>query len=99
MANRAEIKVTPIPGAGMQIARSPEMREWMRARVADIASDLRADAPVKTGAGRGSIASDTALAAAGWEGSAGWDEAHYYMGIQQSRTHWADPAVADIRYV
>jgi len=75
------------------------MREWLKERVADIAAGLRSDAPVKTGAGRGSIASDTALAVQGWTGEAGWDEAHYYMGIQQSRTHWADPAIAKIRYV
>lgn len=100
MANRVDYKVTPIPGGALEIARSPELRAWLAERMRSIADDLRRDAPVKTGAGRGSIASDVELSSGGWAGSAGWDAEHYYMGIQQTRKHWADPVVDHIdRYV
>jgi hypothetical protein len=99
MANRAELDVTIIPGAGAQIARSQHMRAWLAERMKSIADDLRSEAPVKTGRGRGSIHSDVDLSSAGWTGTAGWDTEHYYMGIQQTRTHWADQAVSRIRYV
>ena len=36
---------------------------------------------------------------AGWYGTASWDNAHYYMGIQNSRTHWAEPTAQRVRFV
>jgi hypothetical protein len=99
MANKAEIKLTPIPGAGDEIARSPELRAWLAGQMRGVADNLRSEAPVKTGAGRASITSAVDRGTQGWVGTAGWDSEHYYMGLQQSRTHWADGAIARVRYV
>lgn len=92
--------MTYYPGAIMAIAQSEATRRMVQAKVDTLAYGLRAGAPVRTGAGRASITAKTERDFEhGWVGTATWDEEHYYMGILNSRTRWADPTVAAVRYV
>lgn len=91
--------MTYYPQAWDRIARSPELYSWVDGKVTRAAEDLRRSAPVRSGAGRNSINSAVRMAAEGWMGTATWDDAHYYMGIQNAHTHWAESAVQRVRYV
>lgn len=99
MTSSVTTRVTLRPDGFARLARSPEVRQVL-STVSDRGADsLRQAAPSRTGAGRASIYSDVRMGPDGWYGVASWDDAHYYMGIQQTRTRWADPAIARIRYV
>jgi hypothetical protein len=95
----AEVTVTVHTGLALELARSPQMRTILGDVADGLAAELRSEAPVRTGAGRRSITSDVVMAAEGWVGTAGWDPAHFYMGIQNRRTHWAQPTLSRVRYV
>jgi len=94
-----EVQVTVHDEVIREIARGPELREFLLRTVSEFASELRADAPVRTGAGRRSIVAKVEMGATGWYGTASWDDAHYYLGIQNSRTRWAQPTLSRVRYV
>lgn len=94
-----DVNVTFYPQAWDAISRGPELHDFMQGKASDAADELRRFAPVRSGAGRRSITSRAVLGVDGWEGRATWDDEHYYMGILNSRTHWADPAVQRVRYV
>jgi hypothetical protein len=96
---RTEVAVTVYPKAWDSIARSEQVHSWLDVKVSGIAEDLRRAAPVRSGAGRNSISSAVRMGADGWYGTASWDDAHYYMGIQNSRTHWAAQAAQRVRFV
>jgi len=82
-----------------EIARGPEVYAFVRRLVDDAAETLRRNAPVRTGAGRGSIRAEVHMGPDGWYGTASWDESHYYMGILNASQKWADRAAAQVRYV
>lgn len=82
-----------------EFARSPEVHDFLKDRAEEAADALRANAPVRTGAGRASVRVHMEMGPEGWYATASWDEAHYYMGIQNTRQHWADRAAATVRYV
>lgn len=82
-----------------EIARGPETYNFVRKQVDETAETLRRSAPVRTGAGRGSITGRVWMGPDGWFGTASWDEAHYYLGIQNAQRKWADRAAALVRYV
>lgn len=95
----AEVRVTVHTGLVAELARSPQMRTLLGEVAAGLAAELRSEAPVRTGAGRRSITSDVLMDTDGWVGTAGWDPEHFYMGIQNRRTHWAQPTLSRVRYV
>lgn len=91
--------VTVRPEFAAKLAYSPTMRRVLERQADRISAELRAAAPVKTGAGRASIRTRTALGPTGWEASASWDAQHYYLGIQNTRTHWAEQVVQRLRNI
>lgn len=93
------VRVTPNVALVPVLSHGANIQAHLRRMAERAADDLRQSAPARTGAGRASITGGTVMTADGWVGTAGWDRAHYYMGIQQSRTHWADPAFQRVRYV
>jgi hypothetical protein len=96
---RYEVNVTVFPAAIEAIKQGEETRQLVSRRTEDAAFSLRAGAPVRTGAGRASITASTERDFdSGWIGKATWDDEHYYMGILNSRDHWADEAVQRLRY-
>lgn len=98
--NGFDVQVTYYPEVIDAIAAGDETRALVEGKANDAAADLRSEAPVRTGAGRASIRARTERDGDGsWVGAASWDDEHYYMGIQNSRTHWAAPTVQRVRYV
>lgn len=95
----ATVQVIVHPEVVAELARSAVLRDQLAEIVGGFAAELRSEAPVRTGAGRRSIDSGTEMTAEGWAGWAGWDPQHYYMGIQNSRTRWAEPTLRRVRYV
>lgn len=93
------VQVRIIPGAVDRIARSMEVHDNVKRIVDDLAEGLRRAVPVRTGAGRKSVTGRVAMGPNGWYGAASWDEAHYYLGILNSRRHFAEPVMDRIRYV
>lgn len=96
---RFEVKTTYYPEVIDEIEMSDDTRLMIQSKVDDAAADLRSEAPVRTGAGRASIRSKTEREGVEWVGTASWDDEHYYMGILNSRTHWAEPTVQRVRFV
>lgn len=96
---RYEVNVTTFPEAIAAIRESQGTRALVGRYADSAAFALRASAPVRSGAGRASIRSATEHNfEAGWVGTASWDDEHYYMGIQNSRTSWASKAARSVRY-
>jgi hypothetical protein len=93
------VQVTYYPEVMDEIQGSDDTRDLVLAAADDAATDLRSEAPVRTGAGRASIRARAERDGLDWVGAASWDDEHYYMGIQNSRTHWAEPTVQRVRYV
>jgi hypothetical protein len=82
------------------LARSQDCYDFVRSVVDGEAIGLFEAAPVRTGAGRASIRGRVEMGVDGWVGAASWDTQHYYMGLRNTRTHWADRVAAQqIRYV
>jgi hypothetical protein len=94
-----DVQVTYYPEVIDEIAMGDSTRALLQDKVNDAAADLRSEAPVRTGAGRASITATTERDGTDWVGKAGWDDEHYYMGILNSRDHWAEPTVQRVRYV
>ncbi len=104
MASRVTVRVTVRQSGLEAIKRGPEVYSFVRRHTDNAAEALRRAAPVRTGAGRGSITTDVVMGPDGWVGYASWDERHYYLGIlnaRETQTHegWADRAAATVRYV
>lgn len=93
----ALVTVTIRPDFAAKLAFSPDMERLLRRKADAVAAKLRAAAPVESGAGRASIRGRTAMTPRGWIASASWDEQHYYLGILNTRTHWAEPVVQGLR--
>lgn len=99
MVNRVSVEVDVHHGALAEMARAHDTRELVLRVAEDIAEGMRAGAPVRTGAGRASIRAHAEMGSDGWYATASWDERHYYMGIQNTRRHFAEPALSRVRYV
>lgn len=99
MAERVTVVVNVHHRAIHDIAFGHETYNMVRRTAEEVAQEMRRGAPVRTGAGRGSIRGGVELTADGWVGTATWDERHYYMGIQNSRRPFAEPALSRVRYV
>ena len=100
MRGRYDVNVQVFLEVIDQIAAGQETRLMVTRKTEAAAQSLRAGAPVRTGAARASISSTVDRDfEAGWVGKATWDDEHYYIGILNSRTHWAAGAVQRIRYV
>jgi hypothetical protein len=99
VTTRVEVKIRIIPGAMDRVARSPEVRDRIQEIVDSLAEGLRRAVPVRTGAGRRSIKGRVVMGPNGWIGGASWDEAHYYLGILDSRHHFAEPVMNRVRHV
>jgi hypothetical protein len=82
-----------------EIARGPDTYDFVRRVTEDVAEQIRGSAPVRTGAGKGSIRAVVHMGSDGWYGTASWDVKHYYMGIQNARRKFVEPVAARIRYV
>jgi hypothetical protein len=96
----ADVRVTVYEDRLRALARSQDAYEFVRAIVEREVRVLVAAAPVRTGAGRASIRPRVEMGPDGWYGTASWDTSHYYMGLRNVRTHWADRVAAQgIRYV
>lgn len=95
----SKVVVRVIPGAVDRIARSSDTRDYVQDYVDRLADTLKPSVPVRSGRGRKSVKGRVAMGARGWYGTASWDEQHYYLGILNSRMHFADAAIARIRYV
>jgi hypothetical protein len=91
--------VRVIPGAVDAIARGPDVYAFVQGLVDEAAATMREGAPVRTGAGRASIRGQVWMGPDGWFGTASWDVQHYYMGIQNDRRHFVEPALSRVRYV
>lgn len=95
-----EVNLTFYPAAIEAIKQSDDTRVMVSGRADMAAAALRSSAPTRSGAGRASINSMTERDfETGWVGKASWDDEHYYMGIQNSRTGWANSAASRVRYV
>jgi hypothetical protein len=95
-----EVNVTYYPAALEAIKGGEETRQLVQGRTDNAAFALRSSAPVRSGRGRASITATTQRDFLdGWVGKATWDDEHYYMGIQNSRTAWASKVADRIRYV
>jgi hypothetical protein len=94
-----DVKVTVYESSLTAMARGPEMYDFVYGVVSDAAAAMRDEAPVRTGAGRGSIIGRVEMGTEGWYGRASWDRAHYYMGIQNARRSFVEPALTRVRYV
>lgn len=99
MSKAFEVNVTYYPEVIDEIAMGDETRDLVLAKADDAATDLRSEAPVRSGAGRASIKARVERDGTDWVGAASWDDEHYYMGILNSRDHWAEPTVQRVRYV
>ncbi len=99
MVNRPEVDVNVHPRALEEIARSHDTYDLVRDTAERVAAEMRHGAPVRTGAGRASIRARADMTPDGWVATASWDERHYYMGIQNARRRFAEPALSRIRYV
>lgn len=97
---RYEVNVTVYLSAIDAIKDSADTRSMVQRYADSAAFNLRASAPVRSGAGRASITARTERDFdSGWVGKATWDDEHYYMGILNSRTGWAAQAASRVRYV
>lgn len=97
---RYEVRLTVYPEAIEAIKTGESTREMVRGKTDAAVFNLRASAPVRSGAGRASITSTTDRDfESGWVGRATWDDEHYYLGILNSRTGWASRVADRIRYV
>ena len=99
MADTVRVDVNVHRAAIAEIARGHETYELVTRFADDVVEEMRRGAPVRTGAGRASIRTRAALGPDGWYATASWDERHYYMGIQNGRRQFAEPALARVRYV
>lgn len=99
MAQSVTVTVQVNSALPMELAHGPEIHEMLRRAVDALASDMRAHAPVRTGAGRNSIEGEVLMTPEGWVGVASWDAKHFYMGIQDRRKPFAEPALQRVRYV
>lgn len=99
MADNVVTDVTINGGAVLYLARSPEMQHLLEQIADAVAQDVRDHAPVKTGAGKDSIEGDAILVDEGWIAAISWDRKHFYMGIQNKRKPFAEPALQRVRFV
>ena len=97
--NVTDVRVTVYDTAIAAIARGPEVYDFVRKIVDGAAEGMRGGAPVRTGAGRASIGGRVVMGADGWYGVASWDTRHYYMGIQNARQSFVEPAFSRVRFV
>jgi hypothetical protein len=93
------VTVTVNPSLVLSLARSPELYAHLHRMVDGAAENMRGAAPVRTGAGRASIRGQVVMTPTGWVGAAGWDRTHYYMGFQNRRRHFVEPALTRVRFV
>lgn len=63
------------------LARDEYVRRAMAGHGGRVATAARAAAPHRTGAGAGSIRSETVLEDGAWETHVSWDQLHWYMRI------------------
>lgn len=97
---RYDVHITVYDDRILAMARSQDTYNFLRSIVDGEARALADAAPVRTGAGRGSIRGRVEMGTDGWIGAASWDTSHYYMGLRNVRTHWADRVAAQqVRYV
>jgi hypothetical protein len=96
---KVSTKVTVRHQAVAELARGPELRRHLEQAVTDMALDMQAHAPVRSGAGRRSIKGEVVMTSEGWVGTASWDVAHYYLSFQDKRKQFAEPAIQRVRYV
>jgi hypothetical protein len=95
-----DVRITVYDDRIIALNRSPETHDFLRSIVDEEARALADAAPVRTGAGRSSIRGRVEMGSDGWIGAASWDTSHYYMGLRNTRTHWADRVAAQqVRYV
>lgn len=99
MAYLNGVEVTINPRAVRQIATGQELYVFLERIAVELAEDMRAHAPRKTGAGARSIESVVVLTPGGWQAIASWDSAHFYLTFQDQRHPFAEPALERIRYV
>ena len=100
MARRPRVVVRLNRPELIALERGRETRDLVKDVADEIAATMRPLAPARTGAGRRSIQGRVEMSASGWVGTASWDEAHYYMGILNSKgRHFAEAAVQRVRYV
>lgn len=99
MPSEVRVVVTVREQAIRDLARSPEMYDFLKNIVDEAAKAMRVGAPRKTGQGAASIHGEVHLGPDGYYGTASWTERRYYMGIQNKRRNFTDPAAAAIRYV
>lgn len=93
------VRVQVFEPAIREIARGPDVHDFVLRIASDLAEGLRAGAPVRTGAGRASIRARAEMGPDGWYSTASWDTQHYYMGIQNDRRHFVEPALSRVRFV
>jgi hypothetical protein len=93
------VEVTLNPQAVREIATGPDLYRFLSRIAVDLADDLQAHAPHKTGAGARSIQADVVLTPGGWVAVASWDSAHFYLSIQDKRHPFAEAALQRLRFV
>jgi hypothetical protein len=99
MPQTVTVRVTPNPALRLELSHSAALHEYLSRETDALAADMRDHAPVRTGAGRQSIGGQVLMTPEGWVGVASWDVAHYYMGFQDRRKPFAEPALQRVRYV